>query len=1196
MDTTSLEFQEALRDHARSLGVKLDSEIYLLPLVQEALLAELPPDWEQGETEDGTLYYFNSTTEESIWEHPLDAHYRELIQSQKEEHAATLIANISEAPEDSKTIDVKTSLKTTLITSNRDVYSFDDISDEETPTPIVSAVVSIKSKSNNLFTKPHLSAPALNNSSSNFGSLTRDMQEQPQSTLAGFGRDRSWLLDSDDDVAPNAIRRKSIEQKTTPHSSIDASESTHLAPVSQRLDHADSSSYTPSSISIDASNPVTANEPSIHDSEISSRWCNPTESVASTPSPSAAMIQQFEKDLTAAMTALECERVAHSETTRNLEIAQQEARESTYLKMKVKELKSKLAEQETAASEREKQQLNTSNEIKSSALACEKQQEKQIAALEAENARLMQLQGCNQNQQRESNEKETSSNRSLLELKEAEVECLQKRLTEQEHHMTRALESYEKCQTELQLKLNEQTTAAEVANCQHVDEMAALRTEMEKLTSQCRETIEEQITKYAQLEQETYNLNNEFNSKSGELESLKRDYHTSKSDYATKCEQVETMQKAMKKEQEWVSELEETNRMLETKVDSLEREKIATKKKLDASNEHVEAKVVELDSLKLLLNKTQEEVQKLQTALQKSQDDNQRINDRFEEQKYQYQLILEKERVQSEAEAQAQSRFQKLQTQLNMQLDEQTTKSVKLQSEVLTLQTTLTTVELQQVKPLEKRCDQLQCEVRNYLERSTSLDKKVFTTTQEMSKQTDRVSQLETELDVLVRREQERKEQVETLCKAKEMIEKQLTLVQDELVTVQHDKRVDVDRLTFEVRDLENQIKQKEYEAVYLKEQFTKAETWRRKEVARVEKRDIQLMELQEKIAALQAHQIEIENSTEIKELRLTKQQLELKIQKFEAELHDERDAHKHDNLRRTEELQRMQQTLEWQLPQLAQICVTRSSDEWAQKCRAVAKKVRTDLNFCALQERNELITRERHAYEAYERIELKLKTSITENEFYRREVGRLEDNNKILLEQLHTIRLYLTQRTIPSVPPPLNVKPLSVPSNTSINLSDMGTVNHLNTQLGILHSHFQQLLDVNDRQKSTSFSSNDRFEFPDSPTASKDEISVNCKKFTSSNDQMKQKDEKNMKIEQLAINAVMEEKLRNSKVYSMSSTFQEQQKELLTSLESLGTSKSRCFSFFQDSNSHGNEEKEHNDELSSTLWYQQDYWRRKYQ
>ncbi|KAG2853461.1 hypothetical protein PC119_g28514, partial [Phytophthora cactorum] len=88
MDTSSPEFQEALRDHARSLGVDPDSESYLLPLVQEALLAELPADWEQGETEDGTLYYFNSSTEESIWEHPLDAHYRELIQAKKEEHAA----------------------------------------------------------------------------------------------------------------------------------------------------------------------------------------------------------------------------------------------------------------------------------------------------------------------------------------------------------------------------------------------------------------------------------------------------------------------------------------------------------------------------------------------------------------------------------------------------------------------------------------------------------------------------------------------------------------------------------------------------------------------------------------------------------------------------------------------------------------------------------------------------------------------------------------------------------------------------------------------------------------------------------------------------------------------------------------------------------------------------------------------------
>ncbi|KAG2959184.1 hypothetical protein PC119_g26791, partial [Phytophthora cactorum] len=88
MATSSPDFQEVLRDHARSLGVDPNSESYLLPLVQEALLVELPADSEQGETEDVTLYYFNSSTEESIWEHPLDAHYRELIQAKKEEHAA----------------------------------------------------------------------------------------------------------------------------------------------------------------------------------------------------------------------------------------------------------------------------------------------------------------------------------------------------------------------------------------------------------------------------------------------------------------------------------------------------------------------------------------------------------------------------------------------------------------------------------------------------------------------------------------------------------------------------------------------------------------------------------------------------------------------------------------------------------------------------------------------------------------------------------------------------------------------------------------------------------------------------------------------------------------------------------------------------------------------------------------------------
>ncbi|KAF4042274.1 hypothetical protein GN244_ATG05644 [Phytophthora infestans] len=75
--------------------------------------------------------------------------------------------------------------------------------------------------------------------------------------------------------------------------------------------------------------------------------------------------------------------------------------------------------------------------------------------------------------------------------------------------------------------------------------------------------------------------------------------------------------------------------------------------------------------------------------------------------------------------------------------------------------------------------------------------------------------------------------------------------------------------------------------------------------------------------------------------MRAAKQKAEHALQKLECELSDERDT---------------QQAGERQLPQLAQACVTRSSDEWARKCRVVAKKLRVKLSMRALQERNELV------------------------------------------------------------------------------------------------------------------------------------------------------------------------------------------------------------------------------------------------
>ncbi|ETP27300.1 hypothetical protein F441_00176 [Phytophthora nicotianae CJ01A1] len=1210
MDTSSPEFQEALRDHARSLGVDPDSENYLLPLVQEALLAELPPDWEQGETEDGTLYYFNSSSGESIWEHPLDAHYRELIQAKKEEHAAQTTAPIPETQVDTK------SSNTTTVTSNVDVYSFDDVSDEETPAPIASAPVFNKSRISDLFSTPTQSTPSWktgNTTNASIDSTPAVAQTTPSATGFGFGRDRSWLLDNDDDVAPIAIKPLPTslqKQDTTTSNSVDTS-SSRLEPFSSRRSGVVTSAAVTPTPPIDAATPLpssqTSNQPPSKQS---------TTVTASAPSTTTiAKNQQLEKKLADANNDLERERVAHSETTKKLQTAQQEAKESNYLKMKVNELKTKLSEQETAASTREKQQLDKLVEQESTASAREKQLADKLANLEAENARLIKQQGQTQSQQMETQQKEAQQNREALNSKQAELERLQQRLTEQEQQAKGAADTYEKTKTEFQQKLDQQLASTETLSRQHATEVVTLREQLEKLEQQNRtlkSTVDEQATKCEQLEklrQELKSTAGDQATQSEQLEKLQQELRALKStadEQAAKCQQLGTVQEALAKQEKLTQEMDEKNRVLQTQIDRLQRESTEMNRKHDVLNQDLEAKKAEHNTLQTVLNRTQDELRRVQEELRKAQDENRTINSSFEQQKHQQQLAIDRERITADAEAQAQSRIQRLQTQLNVQLDEQTAAKTRLQSEVIELRGELASVQAQEVKPLEKQRDQLQREVDRLAERVSALEKELRSAKQELSTQTDRANQLELEVDVLVRREQQRKAQTEALTTAKHTAEKQLAALQDELLTAQHDRRVDTDKLSFRVRELESQVTQKDYEAARLEERFAKAEAWRAKEAARVEKRDAQLMELREQITALQARHVEVETSAEIQELRAAKQKAELTLQKLERELSDERDARKRDEIRRTEELQRMQQAVEWQLPQLAQACVTRSSDEWARKCRAVAKKLRDELSMRALKDRNDLVAREQQAHEACERAGQKLKTAVAESEFLRREVGRLEDNNKVLLEQLHTIRVYLMQRPMPSQvagvgSPPWTQPPHSVPpsaptggASVPINFSDLSTVSQLNTQLGILHAQFQQLFDSNERRPSSmSFSPSDRFEFPVSPVGR----APGTPKQSFSNDQMKRKEEEeDAETERIAMEALMDQKIASG---STPSAYQRQQEELLTMLESLGGSNPRWLPVYQ-SPGHGPldsmDEDSGDHEPHSTLWYQQDYWRSKYQ
>ncbi|NWS46772.1 CE164 protein, partial [Probosciger aterrimus] len=83
-DETYVPSEQEVQDYARAIGIDPKKEPELLWLAREGIVAMLPPGWKPCQDITGEIYYFNFANGQSVWDHPCDDHYRELVIQERE--------------------------------------------------------------------------------------------------------------------------------------------------------------------------------------------------------------------------------------------------------------------------------------------------------------------------------------------------------------------------------------------------------------------------------------------------------------------------------------------------------------------------------------------------------------------------------------------------------------------------------------------------------------------------------------------------------------------------------------------------------------------------------------------------------------------------------------------------------------------------------------------------------------------------------------------------------------------------------------------------------------------------------------------------------------------------------------------------------------------------------------------------------
>lgn len=79
-------------EYGKWLGMKLPEDNAFLWIAREGLKAPLPENWKACQSDKNELYYFNFKTGQSIWDHPMDEHFKELFKNEKQHPTPRSIA------------------------------------------------------------------------------------------------------------------------------------------------------------------------------------------------------------------------------------------------------------------------------------------------------------------------------------------------------------------------------------------------------------------------------------------------------------------------------------------------------------------------------------------------------------------------------------------------------------------------------------------------------------------------------------------------------------------------------------------------------------------------------------------------------------------------------------------------------------------------------------------------------------------------------------------------------------------------------------------------------------------------------------------------------------------------------------------------------------------------------------------------